>query len=357
MTTKINRNDIQTNKRSPFSSIKLMAHFNKIQELLNGNIPYPIVAEIFPSRYCPFNCHYCLYKNVRQRSPKFIDKDLLQNLLSGLKSKNIQSLLFSGGGEPLSYPDIANYFSKAHYMNFDIGLITNGYYLKNSVIAESIVKYCRWCRISLDAATNKTYTDMHGNALNISELCKYIQKILKQRGDNKLPKIGVKFLITHINIHEIEQAAELSAELEVDYIQFKVLKNPYSTSVTNDQYSKINDSIEKARIKVQSSQTMIYGNNIITRVNKACEITPLHAVIDTDGVLYLCPFFDIRLENHKIGNLSKSNFCSIWGTELHHEAIKKIKPSECNHYNCSSFEYHSFIDQFIKNDPLCVNFP
>jgi radical SAM protein with 4Fe4S-binding SPASM domain len=79
-------------------------------------------------------------------------------------------------------------------------------------------------------------------------------------------------------------------------------------------------------------------------------LTPLQALVDPDGGVYLCCYYLHRQRKHCIGNIYEHSFAELWGTERHREAIASIQPEECNRFDCRIAAYNPIADRLIKDD-------
>jgi MoaA/NifB/PqqE/SkfB family radical SAM enzyme len=342
---------------TPFSPLKLLAHYERIVKILSGEIPFPAVVEVFPSRACPHACPYCRCRAFRGTLPPFIDGAFLRGFLEECISVGVRALELSGGGEPLVHPEIVGILETASDLGLEVGLITNGHRLGEEEVAAAVASFCRWCRVALDAATPETYERIHGPALPFEALCRAIRSLAGRRRGPKRLLLGVKFLISRLNLREIRAAARLAAELGADYIQFKPARN-HPLEIDESQAVRGEEEIEKARAELKSQDFAVMGSARRTQLDRACMLTPLHPVVDTDGRAYLCPFFEHRQEEHLIGHIGGNNFFQTqWGSSRHKQAIRSIDLAKCQVYDCPARSYHAFVDRYIREDPLCVWFP
>ena len=75
-------------------------------------------------------------------------------------------------------------------------------------------------------------------------------------------------------------------------------------------------------------------------------MTFLHAVVDWDGELYICPFFEHRKKVHSFGNIGKGGFFENWFTNEHLCSFDRIDPLSCVP-NCPMRRYNPLVE-YIK---------
>jgi len=88
-----------------FNPIKTLLYSDRLQQIADGKLPYPIIWHIYPTNKCPLDCGFCIMKNEKQKYRTQLKR---KTLLKAVKeaSKHAYTVHFSGGGEPLLHPDI-----------------------------------------------------------------------------------------------------------------------------------------------------------------------------------------------------------------------------------------------------------
>ncbi|MBU4481159.1 radical SAM protein [Patescibacteria group bacterium] len=330
-------------------SANLISAYPKVLQILNGEIPIPEVVEIFPTNYCNFNCPHCRFENYHGDSTTYIDLNLFDTLLKELKKYNIQAIEFSGGGESLVHPQIEEIFKKLINGGFRVGLITNGYQFTNS---DKLIKLanecCNWIRFSLDAFSEKTFQKVHGTNSSYFKLKKTITKMASKK--TKLPDISIKMLISKINVDECNLAIKEALQMKVTEIQFKFLGN-HPLALNEKEMSLVKSQIvnliQKNKIKKLRIELLTAYQGKTDKTSK-CLMTFLHPVIDWDGEIYMCAFFEHRKKNHAIGNIKNGGFMNHWLANYHKKAFDSINPNSCIP-NCPMKRYNPVVD-FIKNE-------
>ena len=114
---------------------KVLVHYKKIREYFKtGNVD-PITLEIDPSNACNHSCPFCISGHIhldKFKGTKFFDrrimkKEVLMNLVKDISKMDIQSLSWTGGGEPTQNPHLKE---AMEYINknskIQMGMFTNG---------------------------------------------------------------------------------------------------------------------------------------------------------------------------------------------------------------------------------------
>ncbi|HQG35521.1 MAG TPA: radical SAM protein, partial [Syntrophales bacterium] len=114
----------------------------------------PVFIEVHPSLACNHNCVWCRYDHSDQE----LSYDYLMNLL--VKYPRVRGVRITGGGEPLMNKNIITFIRECFNRGIQTGIETNGSLLNDEDI-DTISRCCRYCRISLDAATPETHRALH----------------------------------------------------------------------------------------------------------------------------------------------------------------------------------------------------
>ena len=132
---------------------KVLIHHNKIQKYLKtGNVD-PITIEVDPSNACNHSCPFCISGHIhlsKFKGTKFFDrrmmkKEVLMSLVKDIVKMDIQSLSWTGGGEPTQNPHLKEaikYIKKNS--NIEMGMFTNGTMLERFDLFNTIVESLSW---------------------------------------------------------------------------------------------------------------------------------------------------------------------------------------------------------------------
>ncbi len=328
---------------NPFTQNKLLSCYNEIKQIKQGKIPVPRTVEFFISNKCQHACQDCHSTSLHNIQPHFIDTKKTKEILSELKELGVEGLEISGGGEPLLHPDFIEIIKDAKIKGFKLGLFTNGIHLDNQ-LSELILQNFLFVRIALDSATSTTYLKVH-NADDFKKLVKKIKQLIslkKQMGSQTT--IGLKFLISKLNAHEVDLTIQLAEKIGSDYLQFKSLRNSIQ-ELEADQAKLIQTKIDDAK---KTSSINLFGSLIKSNIDEPCSLNPLHPLINATGDIFLCAFFQHRKDSHAIGNIHNESFKKIWFGNKHKEAIRNLKIEECNIYDCPFHRLQNYYKQHIE---------
>jgi MoaA/NifB/PqqE/SkfB family radical SAM enzyme len=320
---------------------KILFHLDRLQDFLDGKIIYPISVELDLADFCNLKCWWCRFAYAHK--PIIMSLSLAKKILKELAEVGVKSIVFSGGGEPLLNPNFDKIVEYGYSLGLDQGIYTNGVNIHKYV--EVLNQKMKFIYVSVDAATKETYQKIKGvdcfNEVleNISLLCEHKDKA----------KIGLGFLVSPDNFHEITMFINLLNEFNVDYIQFR--------PAVTDNIDKIwLRTITRFLLRLKSDKIIVanYKFNDLLQENAGrnyskCLGHNFLGGISADGTVWLC-LNHRYYEGFDIGNLREQSFKEIWNGEKRKQAIQKICLEECPKL-CRPHELNKFLDYIIRDNP------
>lgn len=271
---------------------KILYYLEEVDKLVAGNkYQPPVTCEIDPSNKCQNNCNFCIYADYLKSDRCDLPFDMYHHLLFDLKTINVKSITFTGGGEPLMSQYFNNMAELAFASEFEIGLVTNGIKLDTEAM-EGITHMFKFIRVSLDAASSETYTRIKGSKF-FDRVCRNIKNLSKLGCTD----VGVSFVVTDHNRHEIEDFERLGLSLGADYVQVKPAWKPCDIEKTMDSVSD-KDAFLTERYTVEQNSMV------------ACHIAGLVGQVAANGKVYYCCVQRGKKE-FEIGDLCKETFSNI----------------------------------------------
>jgi MoaA/NifB/PqqE/SkfB family radical SAM enzyme len=123
----------------------------------------------------------------------------------------VKAIQFTGGGEPTVHRDFDKLFNYALSLGLHVALVTNGVKINPDAIGGAA-----WVRVSLDAGTEETYRSLRRAPRGVFE------KVLlhvRQLATLKRVALGIGFVVTRENHHEVGQAIDLAEDIGADNIR------------------------------------------------------------------------------------------------------------------------------------------
>jgi len=334
---------------SPFNGLKCLAQATKIETILEGGMPYPTCAQIDVSNICNHKCIWCFYQFFKDREKVMMKKEKLFGLIDELASLGVKSILFTGGGEPTFHPNICEAIERTHKLGLKVGVSTNGGFLDNKKIQDTILKYNTYLRVSLDSGSDETHFKIH-RPKDEHEYTKILSRINEMSKNKKTDvTLGYAFLVCNDNFFEVENAVENAVKNGFDYIQFRPVIGEHlseeAVAVSGYKIDKMKEKYPEFKIL----GTMNRFNEIKTNDKnfKTCRATPLITIIGADMKVYLCCQWRGNLK-YVVGDISNKSFKEVWNSEQHKKLVDSIDVRKC--HPCKYKNYNIAIEEvFVKN--------
>ena len=265
------------------------SNFKEIQK-------YPIHIDIEVDNFCNFACTFCpigqkdneLHKYYKDL--KSLDIEKVFSILDEAKKIGVKSVQFSLVNEPLTNKNIFKFIEYANKLNFsDIFFVTNGYLLNEKNSQKILESGLSKIQISLDAFSEKTYSERKLKNFKpanynktISNVLKFIE--LKKKLKKSFPLIRVSFIELSTNKHE-----------------FLDFKNFWKSKVDAINYQKLVDYSKKNKISKQVDEM-------------SCNMPMFRLAIKSDGnVKPCCVGFGEKIN---LGNIYESTLSDIWNSKF-----------------------------------------
>ena len=309
---------------SLFSSSKLQYHSSTVHRWCQKKTIAPILLEIDPTLACDHSCPDCTYPN---HNSKTLTQEQLLSLIQDAHNIGIPAIQFTGGGEPLLHPHLAEAYRLACSLDIHLGLITNGQTLDRYNLDEMVTNF-DWIRISLDAGTPETYKRKHGNNADFNRTVSNLHALAKaKRYTYAKCRIGAAYLMSIHDTNDVYHAMDLTRDL--DYLQIR----PYRGSRFDPR------SILDASDHVMYSEHR-YDHMHIPRSYTQCHAPDFVWAVGADYKLYPC--CDTKYTPHAIRDLSdktRYSFSTYPGTiypecpqPCRHDANNQYLSSICTHF-------------------------
>lgn len=329
----------------------------------------PKSVDLHLTSICNLNCSYCWFHSSllsKKYGGKHIDFPLFMKTIDDLHALGVESLTFSGEGEPTLHPMIKDMIDYANERGFRLKILTNG------TFGNDLIKYMfkvDSLTINLATLSPEKYKKLQSesgyrmikraieNIINIS-------KIKKKMGLKK-PKVNIGFVINEENHSEIERIfsfankygvgihfrlmkarkenerlilSKRSAEEVKNYLKKIIRKDRGSTNAKNVYHTMLKPGFLEKNMVFYPFENChrIFYYDIFKNDKIRCFIGWYFSHINTDGNVYLCcqnPFLIA-------GNIKKNSFKRIWNSEKYMKLrlkckseidVNKYKWMECRH--------------------------
>jgi MoaA/NifB/PqqE/SkfB family radical SAM enzyme len=219
------------------STVQRLKEYIQWQRDLEGNfssieppVHSPISINLDLTSACNYSCPFCVDSRLINAGKTLALKDI-KKLIDTLHVRGLLSVILIGGGEPTLHPDFEAVVETIKDKGIQIGIATNGSRLeKIETIADRLGEK-DWVRISMDAADEETFKELHHPRAKIT-LHQMLAQAKKIKEKNRRVSLGYSYVIVwegvniagkrlKPNIQEMPRAVELAKGYSFDYVSFK----------------------------------------------------------------------------------------------------------------------------------------
>jgi len=350
----------------PFDQFKVLHHIDTMKAISSGRIVAPVTVSIEPCSGCNYNCIWCSSKKYREENPSILSKELLNYLPTELAGAGVKAVLFTGGGEPMLNPHLLDAMPKYKTAGLQIGVITNGAIFRTIDDFFILAYNCEFIRVSIDAIKPETYELVHGTSPEmLGIVLQYLKRLINARdklsyNGSKKCEIGVSYLLSPVNLDELETAIIWFQNVGVDYVQIKPVFSPRNVLGNDRGRNELYNIVEeKAQLWSNEGFSVYFlrhyfdeGSTKYIRPYHVCLGHWLTANILSNGKLSICCQTTSQ-PNSWFGNLYANHFEEIWRSGEHQRAIDNIDLLKCK--PCK-FELYNQMLWAMAGNPKHVNF-
>lgn len=127
---------------------KLIHHPNVISNMQTNGTIMPISLQVAPTSRCNLNCTFC--SNANREKHEDLDWAMFNIVLKQLVSVGLQTVEWTGGGDPTMYDYINELMELADAYGLQQGMISNGILIKKKISPRNLERLT-WLRISMNS--------------------------------------------------------------------------------------------------------------------------------------------------------------------------------------------------------------
>jgi MoaA/NifB/PqqE/SkfB family radical SAM enzyme len=178
--------------------------------------PVSLLAKVYlePTNDCQLACATCMRGSwddpIGRMEPRVFDR-----ILEGMQGlPSIPAVFFGGIGEPLAHPGAPGMLRQVKALGARTELITNGLALDERMIRELLATGLDLLWVSLDGASPECYGETR-EARALPEILSNLRLLrsIMVRGDARTPELGIAFVGTKRNAHELADVMRLGRRL------------------------------------------------------------------------------------------------------------------------------------------------
>lgn len=332
-----------------YNNIRLLDHSDTVKAILSGrgdSCP-PLHVRIEPSEVCNFRCRFCVWHDperhqaiesrVDMTGKRQLPRERLLRLIDELAALGARAISFTGAGDPLVYPYMAEVLRRIREAGIKTGVTSNlAMPLKDETIQE--LAQCSWVRWSMNGGTEDVYMRVHrprGNRAGESFFASQanVKRILQAMRDRS--RLNASFVVHESNATNTAPAVALAASLGVSSIAFRP-DTPFDREATPLSYSgqtlhdilRAKQEYESATFQVHVNEDRLEDVRKLGDPELVCFYSNHSTYIAANGDVYPCCYtrYDKR---YVMGNILDRDFSEFWNDPRRREFYRALSYDAC----------------------------
>ena len=217
----------------------------------------------------------------------------MAEIVEDLLDMGVEAVTFSGGGEPLLYPGLAEIIIRLAGGGIRIGSLTNGSQLRGKV-ADAFAAHGTWIRVSIDGWDSESYAAYR--SVRATEFDKVTGNLADFAARDSDCALGASIIVDQRNASHVAELSQLLKSCGVSHIKVSacVISNDADE---NDAYHAsfsgvMRDGIAAAKALEDESFTVVdHYHDLAGRFEKSytrCAFAHFLTVIGADCKMYTC---------------------------------------------------------------------
>ena len=297
---------------------------------------------------CNLRCVMCPW---REMAKEVVNKGIMtQEIWQSIQPylSQAQSIDFTGGGEPLLQPRLAQWIAEAKAAGCETGFLSNGLLLNEEKLEKILEAGIDWVCISMDGASAEIYNKIRVGS-DFERVCQNVANIDRLR-DNNRPKTMINFVLMRLNFHQMEQIIRLAGRLGVDQVNFKqcdVIRDKAGKNLglfapgETGEIRKLKKSLKKARRLAKKLRVATTGSAFTPRELPVCDQDPRDSLfIAYDGTVAPCISLalggpttflgkEASMASVHYGRLPNDDLMDLWQTDIcqfyRHRFVERVQ--------------------------------
>ena len=342
-------------------------YVNRLPEAIEGATRVKKSAKTRPWRLfqvesaiaCNLKCVMCPWRQIAKKAEnRGIMTPAIWEAIRPYLNR-VQSVDFTGGGEPLLQPHLAQWIADASKAGCETGFLSNGLLLKEEKLDKILAAGINWICISMDGATADMYNKIRVGS-DFDRVCENVANIARRR-KGSVPKTMINFVLIDMNAHQMEEIVQLAERLGVDQVNFKqcdVIRGREGkgfglfASEETKEIRRLQKSLDKARRLAKKLNIETTAFAFTPQELAVCEQDPRDSLfIRHDGTVAPCinlalggptTFLgkEVSMPSVHYGKLPDDDLMDLWETE------------SCQFYRKKFQERVEKYDNFVMNGLL-----
>jgi Fe-coproporphyrin III synthase len=301
--------------------------------ILRPRLPDARKLYIEPTTGCNLHCRTCI-RNVWGDPEAKMSMDTFRRIVDSLAGlPNLNRVVFTGFGEPLSHPNILEMIEAVRQHDLAVSVGSNGLLLKQKMAQELVRLGVDRLVVSVDGVRPETYADIRGAMLSqVLDNIRSLNEAKRQFG-SLFPALGIEFVALKSNLAELAELTGLASRLNASRVLVSNVL-PY----TEDMREEIlygyepRPPFKAGGWPVHADAWVMWGTLDLPRMHWGAErrcrfVQDKSIVIGWDGGVAPCyalshnySYFAIdgrkkQVSRYLLGNVSEQSLSEIWMSE------------------------------------------
>lgn len=230
----------------PLSPFKCFQHADRLAQFSSDCYRVtPVTAHLVPTLYCNQRCYFCTYGRYKEHGRNAgmqMSLSEVKRCIDQLAEVGVKGIIFTGGGEPTLFPDLADAMAYAKSNGLDVALNTNGYRCSDALMDGILSCKPTYIRISLNSGNGYTQNLVTGRD-NFNQVLENVQRFT-ERKTRLSPEtdLSIGYVVNIVNLHEMMDFLDRMVQIERQVTEETGVEGPiYSLQfrpVSNFEHSK-----------------------------------------------------------------------------------------------------------------------
>ncbi|WP_419786639.1 radical SAM/SPASM domain-containing protein [Pseudodesulfovibrio sp.] len=345
-----------------YSMMKVFHFKDKIDSLPleNPEIQPPLHIRIKPINACNHSCAYCAYRAKDLQLGKdmnisdSIPREKMLEIVDDIINMGVKAITFSGGGEPLFYPHMAEVLRRLASSPVKFATLTNGALLKGEV-AEFFALNGSWVRISMDGWDNASYTNYRG--CPDGEYDRILSNIRNFKKFDGPCHLGVNYVVDKTNVGHVFEAASRLKDAGVDNLKISACiidndgakNNAYHDTFfdqAREQVARVQEELGEPGFEIFDAYHL--EDDCFDKDYSWCPFLQIRPVIGADQNVYSCQDKAYNLDEGLIGSIKDVRFKDFWMNDK--EKFFRINPSKICKNHCVANSRNKMLHEYFGTD-------
>ena len=344
-----------------YSNTKVLRYPAHLEALAAGRDVAPVHVRIKPTNVCNHGCYFCAYRsdsvslgedmNPRDKIPRIKMAEIVEDLIA----MGVQAVTFSGGGEPLLFPRLAETVTRLAEGGIKIGTLTNASRLRGKV-AKALSAHATWLRVSIDGWDGSSYARYR----NIDEdafatVMRNLDAFAALGGPCTL---GASIIVDQANADHILELTRILRDQGVRHTKISpciVSNDGRANDAYHAQFSDtVREQIERAR-ELENERFAIVDHyhhepENFDKQHTWCPVLNVLTVIGADCMVYACQD-KAYTKGGALGSIADRRFRDFWFSEEAAARRGAINPArDCPHH-CVADAKNALLLDYLAADP------